>query len=152
MKMTREGLLTSEQARQRLENLGFSINDVELLILEVAYQTQQSELRAKSALDKQRNKAAAALLRETERQKTLTEKTRKALCKQTGPAVLRRWYAGHVVNDDYVIESLGCQGYTPEQIGKYLDEYKAARYERDQKKAPIPEEARAASNSNGSGI
>jgi len=144
LKMIREGILTTDQARQRLINLGFTPDDVELLILETAYQTDQAELRAKTALDKQRQKAAAALMRETKRQETLANQTRKALCRKTPTGVLSRWFAGHLIDDQYVIDSLTCQGYTPEQRDKYLEEFRAARAKRDAKKATIAEEASSA--------
>lgn len=135
LKMLREGILTREQASQRLSNLGFNPDDTQLLIVEVAYQTNQAQTRLQVASDKQRARAAAALLRESNRLNVLADKTRKQLCKQTPPALLRRWYAVHQIDSQYVIDSLSCQGYTPQVIDEYLRDFNDARTAKDAKKA-----------------
>lgn len=151
LKYVRDGILTSDQARQRLVNLGFAADDVQLMLLEVAYQTQQAEIRLKSALDKQRQKAASALLRESQRQQALADKTRKALCKQTPPGLLRRWYVSRQIDDQYVIDSLSCQGYTSDVTERYLREFQSDRQAADDKKAAKAAKATAAAGNGSTG-
>ncbi len=134
LKMVREGILSEQDAAVRLENLGWQDVDLQLMLATVRYQTAQGESRIKAAQDKQRQKAAAALLREAKLNKLQSDKIAKEICKRTPLSMLQRWYALHLVDDQYVTDSLSCQGYTPDQISNILVESRAKRAARDAKK------------------
>jgi len=122
LKLVRDGILTADQARERLSNLGFPNADSEVLLAEVAYQIDASQVRAKAALDKQRARAATKLMTENLRAQKLAERTAEQLCRKTPPSVLIRWFAKELINVDYFERSLVCQGYTPSQIAGFLSD------------------------------
>lgn len=137
LKATSEGILTFEQARERLNNLGFDQADTDILIAETSYNIQRGELRAKSAADKQRARAATQLMRETQRAQQLAQRTARELCRKTPPSVLVRWFGKELIDINYLTESLTCQGYTPSQIEGYVSDAKdKLAYNKSKGKAP----------------
>ena len=116
----REGWITSEEVKERLENLGWGKADIVLWLAE-AYEAR-SDLEEKVRLANARTEKQKA--DEEERQRKKNEKKSKegpqSAQQRVSVATLQKWLKKGIIKEDYFVSQLRYYGYTEDEILNYM--------------------------------
>lgn len=118
----KEGWITSEELKERLENMGWSKADIVLYMTEAAEARSDLEERARLAAARTEKQRAA----EEERQRKKNEKDSKAGPKaaqeRVSVSTLQRWLKKDIINEDYFILQMRYYGFSEDDILRYMVE------------------------------
>src|SRR5262249_36061632 len=96
-----DGLISEDQARQALANLGYPDPDVALLVGEMVYDLNQRQAKFAKASDKNRVSAARLYDQLLARNASLERKIRNRLKTVTPVAKLQNWFAAGLIDESY---------------------------------------------------
>jgi hypothetical protein len=126
-------MMTVDEARVRLDTLGYTKMDTELLLEESFRAIQQAEVRLRQAEDKELAREAKALQKSAEEQQHQLKKTQAALKASTPPGKLVTWIERDIINDPFFVERMRAMGFDDAVIQEYLGEGQQRRAERREK-------------------
>lgn len=118
----RDGLLTREQAFDRLTNIGWSNPDALLHLAQAQIQDDAIEARKQAAEIKSRRQQAKEMEGVIKQGEQRTKQARAALKSLTSVPTLVRWLKRAIINADYFIRRMRLIGYSDPEINRYLDD------------------------------
>lgn len=136
MRWVTRGLMTPDEARRRLVNLGWDQADILLQFQDAIYSLSEIQARRQAQGERAQRRQAKELEQLSRRAQTEREKIAKRLAGLTPRAKLTDWLTRRLIGRLYFRRRMEALGYTPDVI---------ARYERDaiSKRKPLPAAAPA---------
>ena len=122
----RRGLLTAEQALERLLNLGWARADALLWLGEAQIQIAEGRSRAVQAAERQSRSAAREAESALRRLQAETRRLQAELRRITPISTLQRWFVRGRIGEEYFLRRLRAQGYPPDESEQYLQDARDA--------------------------
>lgn len=122
LRWMRRGLISPDEGKQRLDNLGWPDPDVTAQLAEAQGQAAQDQARYLAAQDRARKAQARELERLAAKQEAQARRIRGELRHLTPPARLQRWFVEGIVGEDYLRKRLRAMAYPDEQVEQYVAE------------------------------
>lgn len=105
-KLVAEGIINLPEADRRLFNLGYSHDDIQVLLAEMIYDRQIAILKAQIAAEKERQKQIKLLKQLEKEQRAEHERTKRLLASHGSPAMLKRWLSNGLIGPGEVAARL----------------------------------------------
>jgi hypothetical protein len=122
-----KGLLTEQQARARLTNLGWHTPDLQLSLAEVQGKIDAADAKAQKALLKTEAQAQKELAKAAKQAATAQKQALATAQKQQSLSDLKTWYMDDVITLDYVVSRLESYDYDPQSIALLVEDWDARK-------------------------